>query len=95
MGIGQDKIQQALQMSNKYPKDIQGLRQVINDNGGSNFLDKALNFYNKPLVKIALSKAGITPEIIEGLKKDLGVGTNGATSSNNNDDIMSRLKHLK
>lgn len=93
LGIGQDKLSQALKMSDKYSKDINGLKQVINDNGGNDFLNKALNFANSPLARIALSKIGITPEVLEGLKKDLGVNSNNSTSQNY--DIMERLKRLK
>lgn len=94
MGIGQDKIQQALSMANNYSNDINGLKKVINDNGGKAFLDKALNFADNPLAKIALNKLGITSEVIDGLKKDLGV--NGvSTPYSNSNDILARLKHLK
>ena len=92
MGIGQDKIQQALSMSNRYSNDINGLRQVIQDNGGKNFLDKALKFANNPLAKAGLNKIGLTSELIESIKKDLGVNTTINTNSN---DIMERLKKLK
>lgn len=94
MGIGQDKINQAIQMSNNYGKDINGIKKVINENGGVSFLNKALTYYNKPLVKTMLSKAGITPELVEGIKKDLGVGNN-TTVENTTTDLLNRLKHLK
>lgn len=90
LGIGQDKIQQAMQMSNKYSRDINGLRQVINDNGGASFIEKALSFANKPLVSAGLSKLGVTPEVINGIKKDLGL-----QNTSTNDDIFERLKRLK
>lgn len=93
MGIGQDKIQQALQISKNYSKDVNGLRKVINDNGGRNFLDKALNFANNPLVRVGLGKIGVTPEVIEGIKKDLGIAE--TTNANYGSDIMERLKNLK
>lgn len=89
-GIGQDKIQQAMQMSSKYSHDINGLRRVINDNGGTNFIEKALNFANKPLVSAGLAKLGVTPELINGIKRDLGLQNNTS-----NDDILERLKRLK
>lgn len=93
MGIGQDKIQQALQMSNRYSNDINGLRQVINENGGKSFLDKALKFANNPLARVGLNKIGVTPELIESIKKDLGITETANTSYGN--DIMERLKKLK
>lgn len=93
MGIGQDKINQALSMSSRYSNDINGLRQVINDNGGKDFLDKALKFANQPLVQAGLKKFGVTPELIDGIKKDLGITE--TASSTNGDDIMERLKRLK
>lgn len=93
MGIGQDKIQQALSMSNKYSNDINGLRQVINDNGGKNFLDKALQFANNPLARVGLNKLGVTPEVIESIKKDLGIAETSNTSYGN--DLLDRLKRLK
>lgn len=93
-GIGQDKINQALSLSNKYSNDINGLRRVINDNGGKEFLDKALEFANKPLVQAGLKKFGVTPELINGIKKDLGIAETDSLSNGNN-DIMERLKRLK
>ena len=80
-------------MSNNYSKDIKGLRQVINENGGRNFLDKALQFANNPLARMGLNKLGVTPEVIEGIKKDLGITETANTSYGN--DIMERLKKLK
>lgn len=90
MGIGQDKISQAQNMMGKYSTDINGLRQAINDNGGMPALEKVLKFYNNPLVKAGLKKVGITPEVVESLKKDLGVAP--TTPTNN---ILDRLKNLK
>lgn len=94
MGIGQDKINQALQMSNNYSKDINGVRKLINENGGTGFLNKALEYYNNPLVKMALNKIGVTQELVESVKRDLGVGSTPSQSTNTN-DILTKLKHLK
>ncbi len=95
VGIGQDKIQQALQLSTKYPKDIQGLKQVINDNGGVSFLEKALKTAENPLLKPMLKKIGVTPDVIAGLKKDLGYGGSIETTTTSNNNILERLKNLK
>ena len=94
MGIGQEKINKAIQLSNNYGKDINGLKKVINENGGVSFLNKALAYYDKPLVKNVLSKAGVTPELVEGIKKDLGVVNQVQTSVNTATDLLTKLKHL-
>lgn len=91
MGIGQDKISQAQNMMSKYSTDINGLRQAINDNGGVPALERVLKFANSPIAKIGLSKIGVTPEVIESLKKDLGI----APKSNPNNNIFDRFKNLK
>lgn len=89
MGIGQDKISQAQQMMSRYSTDLNGVRQVINDNGGVPALEKVLNFANSPLVKPMLKKVGITPEVLESLKRDLGVAPKVQ------DNIFDRFKNLK
>lgn len=91
MGIGQDKISQAQKLMGKYSTDLNGVRQVINDNGGMPALEKMLKFYNNPLVKAGLKKAGITPEVVESLKKDLGVAPTSTPVNN----ILDRFKNLK
>lgn len=91
MGIGQDKISQAQNMMSKYSTDINGLRQAINDNGGMPALEKVLKFANYPIAKIGLSKIGVTPEVIESLKKDLGI----YPKSNSSDNIFDKFKNLK
>lgn len=93
MGIGKDKLNQAMSMANKYPSDINGLKSVINDNGGIDFLNRALKFASNPMVQAGLKRFGVTPELINGIKKDLGI-TDTASYTDGN-DIMERLKKLK
>lgn len=90
LGIGQDKINQAQKMMSNYSSDMSGLRKVINDNGGTDFLNKAIQFSNNPLVKVALRKVGVTDELIESVKKDLGIAP-----AQNSDNFLDRFKNLK
>lgn len=91
LGIGQDKINQVMQMANKYNGDLNGLKQAINENGGRDTFNKAIKFTENPLVRAGLKKFGVL-ELVESVKKDLGMSTSTPT---NTMDIMDRFKNLK
>lgn len=93
-GLGNDKINKVMELSNNYPKDINGIRKLINENGGRSFLDKALKTAQNPLVKPILKKLGVTEELINGITSELNTTCNN-NNANGTDDIFERLKKLK
>ena len=94
LGIGQDKINQVMKMANKYNGDLSGLKQAINENGGRDTFNKAIKFTENPLVRAGLKKFGVL-ELVESVKKDLGMTSSVPSGINNNNDIMDRFKNLK
>ncbi|MGL5191318.1 MAG: hypothetical protein ACRC7S_16885 [Cetobacterium sp.] len=86
------KIMEVLEKAKQYPNDIDGVKKLLNECGGKNFLNAALNFADKPKVKEVLKQFG-ADEQISSLKRELG-GTTGNSTTTPSNSLKDRLKNL-
>lgn len=82
---------EVLGKAKQYPHNIEGVKKLINECGGKEFLSAALNFAEKPNVKSTLAKFGAS-EQISSLKRELEKGSSPSSASNNS--LKDRLKNL-
>ncbi len=85
------KIMEVLGKVKQYPNDIEGVKRLVNECGGKDFLNAALNFADKPKVKEVLKQFG-ADEKISSLKRELGQATGNSTAPSNH--LKDRLKNL-
>lgn len=76
----------------QYPSNIEGIKKLIQDCGGKDFLNSALQFAEKPNVKKVLQQFGAN-EQISSLKRELS-GTEGTPLVTKSNSLKDRLKNL-
>lgn len=82
-------------MWNKYPKNKDGMKQAIEDNGGKNTLDNALNVLkNNPVAKFALNGLGLNIEKMVDELNQTSNTKNLRPTSKTIDSLKDRLKKL-
>lgn len=111
LGMDRKKVNQVMEMAKNYGiiengelrGDVKKAREIINDNGGTGIIEKALTATNNPLVKMGLRKIGISDDIINSavneIKSVTGKGelpnckiSDKPVVSNDLTDRLSRLK---
>lgn len=61
-----DVAEKAQESLNKYSKDENGLRQLVKDAGGKEFLNRAANFAsNAPRVRAMFQRFGVNPHTLK------------------------------
>lgn len=83
---------EVLGKAKKYPNNIEGVKQLIQECGGKDFINSALNFADKPGVKSVLKQFG-ADEQISSLKRELGKAEGNPAASPSN-PLKDRLKNL-
>lgn len=76
----------------QYPNNIEGIKKLIQDCGGKDFLNSALNFADKPNVKKVLKQFG-ADEQISSIKREL-LNAEGNPVVSKSNSLKDRLKNL-
>lgn len=96
-GVPKTKINEISNLAGKYDSSPAGFMKAVNEHGGTDMLNKALNLANSPLAKVMLPMFGIGKDKIEDFKNDLqGLNMGGSVNSTPNaNSYLERLKNLK
>lgn len=83
---------EVLGKAKQYPNNIEGIKKLIQDCGGKDFLNSALQFAEKPNVKKVLKQFG-ADEQISSLKRELD-SVEGTPLVAKGNSLKDRLKNL-
>ena len=86
------KIMEIVGKAKQYPNSLEGIKKLIQDCGGKDFLNSALTFAEKPNVKKVLKQFG-ADEQISSLKRELSNVT-GTPVTKQSNSLKDRLKNL-
>ena len=90
LGLNNQRINQAVNLSKNYSQDLQGLKKAVESCGGMNTVNRALEFAENPLVKMGLGKLGINTATLHSIKNELSTPTSIPSSQR-----LEKLKQLK
>ncbi len=103
-GIPKSRLDEISRLASKYEASPSGFMKAVNENGGTDMLNKAMKVLDNPMAKILLPVFGVNKDKIDAFKSDINalqgsdLTSNSVQSKNTinvSNDYLKRLKNLK